>query len=72
MALIIMVSASPLRCNVMKIVNRDKLDKSERLTITLGKGQRRRIEAIAKKNRTSAATVIRWALDEYVAKAKPG
>lgn len=42
-------------------------DRSERLTITLGKGQRSRIALIAKKRRTSAATVIRWALDEYIA-----
>jgi hypothetical protein len=40
--------------------------KPERLTITLGGGQRRKIEAIAKSRRTSAATVIRWALDEYI------
>lgn len=40
--------------------------KAERLTITLGGGQRQKIEAIAKGRRTSAATVIRWALDEYI------
>ena len=41
--------------------------KPERLTITLGAGQRKRISAIASQRRTSAATVIRWALDEYIA-----
>ena len=60
----------------MKYAKSDRSGKPERLTITLGSGQRRRIEAIAKKRRTSAATVIRWALDEYIeansAKAKPG
>ncbi|MBK9126359.1 MAG: hypothetical protein IPM13_00960 [Phycisphaerales bacterium] len=46
---------------------RHKVDRSERLTVTLGKGQRARINAIAKRRRTSVATVIRWALDEYLA-----
>lgn len=41
-------------------------EKPERLTITLGDGQRRQIELIAKDLRTSAATVIRWALDQYI------
>jgi hypothetical protein len=45
----------------------EQLERSDRLTITFGKGQRGKIEAIAKKRRTSAATVIRWALDEYIA-----
>ena len=45
-----------------------KPESSERLTITLGKGQRRKIEAIAKRQRTSTATVIRWAVDKYLAK----
>lgn len=39
---------------------------AERLTITLGAGQRRRIESIANERRTSAATIIRWALDDYI------
>lgn len=39
---------------------------SERLTITLGDGQREKIESIASERRTSAATIIRWALDEYI------
>ncbi len=39
---------------------------SDRLTITLGAGQRERIESIASERRTSAATIIRWALDEYI------
>jgi hypothetical protein len=45
----------------------NKSEKSNRLTITLAKGQRGRIEAIAKRRHTSAATVIRWAVDKYLA-----
>ncbi len=45
----------------------DRSAKSGRLTITLGKDQRREIVAMANERRTSAATVIRWALDEYIA-----
>jgi len=41
--------------------------KRERLTITLGAGQKPKIDAIAKKKRTNAATVIRWAIDQYLA-----
>lgn len=40
----------------------------DRLTITLGAGQRRKLAAIAKRRRTSQATVVRWALDEYIVK----
>jgi hypothetical protein len=40
--------------------------KSERLTITLAAGQRKKIELIANKHLTSAATVIRWAVDDYI------
>ena len=38
----------------------------ERLTITFGKGQRKRLREIAEKKRTSLNTVIRWALDDYI------
>ncbi len=41
--------------------------KADRLTITLGSGQRRKLQAIARQHRTSLATVIRWALDKYIA-----
>lgn len=41
--------------------------KPERLTITLANGQRRKIEAMARDARTSVATVIRQAVDKYVA-----
>jgi predicted transcriptional regulator len=45
----------------------EKSVKPERLTITLANGQRRKIEAIARDARTSVATVIRQAVDKYVA-----
>lgn len=51
----------------MKRESRQQPEGPERLTITLGKGQKARIAAIARKQRTSAATVIRWALDAYIA-----
>jgi hypothetical protein len=63
--LTIMVNISPLWCILMK--QDIKSGKSRRLTITLAKGQRGRIEAIARRRHTSAATVIRWAVDKYLA-----
>lgn len=51
----------------MKSVSANKSAKSDRLTITLGRDQRSQLEAIAGHERTSIATVIRWALDEYIA-----
>ncbi|MHB8486653.1 MAG: hypothetical protein ACYDCM_13140 [Candidatus Acidiferrales bacterium] len=42
--------------------------KTDRLTITLAGGQRRALMTIASKELTSAATVIRWALDDYIEK----
>lgn len=44
--------------------------KSQRLTITLGNDQLRQIATLAKRRRTSAAAVIRWALDAYIAENK--
>jgi hypothetical protein len=44
--------------------------KTERLTITLGEGQRRSIAEIAREQRTSVATVIRWAVDRYLEKQR--
>lgn len=41
---------------------------ARRLTITIGQDQRGHVEAIARRRRTSAATVIRWAIDAYVAR----
>jgi hypothetical protein len=77
--LTISVKTSPLRCKLMKRVSKSGTT-SERLTITLGAGQRDKIESIANERRISAATIIRWALDEYIeanpvggrGRAKPG
>lgn len=66
-----MVRPSPLRCNPMKQSSK-RSAKSERLTITLGGGQRKQIASIAKQRRTSAATIIRWALDEYIEAQEAG
>ncbi len=50
----------------MKLTRVNNSTKSERLTITLAEGQRKRIKSIAEARRVSEATVIRWALDEYI------
>lgn len=50
----------------MRAIHDAESTKSERLTITLADDQRRRITAIARQRRTSAATVIRWAVDKYL------
>ena len=42
----------------------------ERLTISLGDGQRKELETIAKTNHTSLAFVIRHALNYFVAQHK--
>lgn len=47
-------------------LRKSRAAKARRLTITLGGDQRRQIESIAKERRTSAATVIRWAVDDYL------
>ena len=39
---------------------------SKRLTITLGPGQRRALEAIARANNVSLALITRYALDEFI------
>lgn len=51
----------------MKSQARVQKGQTERLTVTLGRGQRSRIAALARTRRTSVATVIRWALDDYIA-----
>jgi predicted transcriptional regulator len=52
----------------MKSSNGNKATKADRLTITLGTGQRRQLADIARRLRTSRATIIRWALDDYIAR----
>lgn len=39
--------------------------KSERLTVSLDEDQKRLLDSASRDYRTSAATIIRWALDEY-------
>lgn len=55
----------------MKGTSKRGSKKSERLTITLAAEQRRQVAAIAHERRTSEATVIRWAVDKYVADNAP-
>jgi len=40
--------------------------KPDRLTITLGNGQRRALEIIAERNHTNLAFIIRYALDHII------
>lgn len=53
-------------------MSRQKRKKSsaERLTISLGDGQRKDLETIAKTNHTSLAFVIRYALNHFVAEQR--
>jgi hypothetical protein len=44
----------------------------DRLTITLGPGQREMLEAIAQRNRTTLAFVVRYALDRFVETSESG
>jgi hypothetical protein len=39
---------------------------TERLTITLGEDQLSALKTVAASQRVSSATVIRWAIDEYI------
>jgi hypothetical protein len=41
--------------------------KRHRLTITFGEGQKEKIDLLAKEKRTNVNTVIRWAIDSYLA-----
>jgi hypothetical protein len=47
-----------------------KTSNQERLTISLGEGQRAELETIARTNHTSLAFVIRYALDHFIAQHK--
>jgi hypothetical protein len=42
-----------------------KRQASDRLTISLGKGQRELLETIADKNHTSLAYILRYALEKF-------
>lgn len=59
----IMVKSSPHWCMPRK--KRSFVGEPHRLTVTLGRDQRKAVEVIALRNRTSAATVVRWAVDDY-------
>jgi len=41
-------------------------DKQPRLTITLGQGQREALQAIAERNHTTLAFIVRHALDKFI------
>lgn len=43
------------------------IDKPPRLTITLGEGQREALVAIADRNHTTQAFIVRYALDRFIA-----
>ena len=42
------------------------VEKLPRLTITLGQGQREALQAIADRNHTTLAFVVRYALDRFI------
>lgn len=42
------------------------VDKPPRLTITLGRGQREALQAIADRNNTKLAFIVRYALDRLI------
>lgn len=48
------------------MMNYGDKDNPPRLTITLGKGQRETLIAFAKRNHTTLAFVIRYAIDRFI------
>ncbi len=48
------------------MVKKTSNEKLPRLTITLGKGQREALEAIANRNHTNLAFLVRYALDRFI------
>jgi hypothetical protein len=48
------------------MVRNTSVEKSPRLTITLGQGQREDLQAIADRNRTKLAFIVRYALDRFI------
>ena len=48
------------------MMKKTSVDRLPRLTITLGQGQREALEAIAQRNHTTLAFVIRYALSRFV------
>jgi hypothetical protein len=52
---------------VNELPRKPKKKISDRLTISLGPGQREALQAIAETNRTSLAFVLRYALERFIA-----
>jgi hypothetical protein len=48
------------------MVNDTSVDKMPRLTVTLGRGQKETLQAIADRNNTTLSFLIRHALDRFI------
>ena len=48
------------------MVSNASIEKLPRLTITLGQGQREALQAIADRNHTKLAFIVRYALDRFI------
>lgn len=48
------------------MIKNTSVEKPYRLTITLGQGQREALQAIADRNHTTLAFLIRYALDRFI------
>ena len=48
------------------MVRNASIEKLPRLTITLGQGQREALQAIADRNHTKLAFIVRYALDRFI------
>jgi predicted DNA-binding protein len=48
------------------MVKKTSVEKSPRLTITLGQGQREALQAIANRNHTTQAFLVRYAIDRFI------
>jgi len=48
------------------MVRNASIEKPPRLTITLGQGQREALQAIADRNHTKLAFIVRYALDRFI------
>ena len=48
------------------MVRNASIEKLPRLTVTLGQGQREALEAIADRNHTKLAFIVRYALDRFI------
>ena len=48
------------------MVRNASIERLPRLTVTLGQGQREALEAIADRNHTKLAFIVRYALDRFI------